>query len=92
MAEAFDALNLNHHQLRPQLLQQPRGAIGASVAADRSEAAAASAQAQNLASFPKKRLLAAEGLGAAMQVVDDPRPTTGLVGGRARVDVVHPMT
>ena len=34
----------------------------------------------------------AEGLGAAMQVVDDPRPITGLVGGRARVDVVHPMT
>ena len=33
-----------------------------------------------------------EGLGAAMQVVDDPRPITGLVGGRARVDLVHPMT
>ena len=30
---------------RPQLLQLPRGAIGASVTADRSEAAAASAQA-----------------------------------------------
>ena len=33
----------------------------------------------------------AEGLGAPMQVVDDPRTITDLVGGRARVDVVHPF-
>jgi hypothetical protein len=33
----------------------------------------------------------AEGLGAPTQVADDPRTITGLVGGRPRVDVVHPV-
>ena len=34
----------------------------------------------------------AEGLGAPMQVGDNPRAIAGLVGGRPRVDVVHPVT
>ncbi len=34
----------------------------------------------------------AKGLGTPMQVLDDPGTITGLVGGRAGVDVVHPVT